>query len=155
MAGDGDKTLTLFRGKSSKIGCYCFEEGKGYHCQVVFDSHQCFNILFAIRKNEDQVKRLSEASKPNPPDCTTIRLFYNQFHNVMTNIAIREKQNNDGSELDEQVQDSASQTALDLIGDPNVASDPSTRRELANQISQKTLVQVRNQDGTTQTMTVA
>ena len=105
MAGDGDGT---FCGKSSKIGCYCFEEGKGCYCQVVFDSHQRFNIALAIRKNEDQVKRLSGASKPNPPDGTTTSLFYNHFHNVMTNNAIRENQINDGRELDEQIQDSAS-----------------------------------------------
>ena len=66
----------------------------------------------------------------------------------MTNNAIREKQNNDKRGLDNQIQDSASQSALDLIGDPNIASDPTIRRELSKHISQKAFVQVRNQDGT-------
>jgi len=53
----------------------------------------------------------------------------------MTNNVIREKQNKDNRELDEQIQDAASQSALDLIRDPNIASDPVNCRELSKQIS--------------------
>jgi len=151
MAGNGDGKV---HGKSSKIGCHCFEENKGCPLAKLFSIViSVFNITLSIRKNEDQVKKctvlgLKGALKPPPPEGTNSDLFYNHFHNVMTNNAIREKQNNDKRGLDNQIQDSASQSALDLIGDPNIASDPTIRRELSKHISQKAFVQVRNQDGT-------